>query len=218
MYLSRIELEPDAARNPAFWTTFRDGYRLHQAVWDLFADHPERQRDFLYRLDMKQGRPSLFTLSARDPAPSPLWQVASRPFAPQLAPGDRLRFDLRVNPVVTRLKKRYDVVMDAKAALKARGVPAAERPRESELVQQAGSAWLLARAAGLGVEVEADTLRADGYEVHRFPKRDKTVSVATLDLAGFLVVRQPDLFLRRVIAGIGKAKGFGCGLMLIARA
>lgn len=218
MILSRIELAPDAASHEAFWRLFRDGYRLHQAVWSLFADHAERQRDFLYRLDMVRGRPRLLTLSQRPPLETGLWRVQPKPFAPKLAAGDRLRFNLRVNPVVTRQGKRHDVVMDAKAALKASGVAAKDRPRESELVQQAGSAWLLSRAEALGVEVAAETLRADGYEVFRFPKRDKTVSVASLDLSGLLVVRQPELFLSRLAEGIGKAKGFGCGLMLIARA
>ncbi len=218
MYLSRIELQPAAAQSPRFWRMFRDGYRLHQAVWDLFSDGRERRRDFLYRLDLERGRPRLLTLSARKPEPSELWKVEPKEFEPSLRAGDRLRFLVRVNPVVTRDGKRHDVVMDAKTALTARGVVQAERPREAELVQAAGTKWLLPRAEKLGVELDEVTLRADGYEVHRFPRGSANVSLATLDLTGVLVVREPDTLLGQVWAGIGPAKGFGCGLLLLARA
>jgi CRISPR system Cascade subunit CasE len=44
---------------------------------------------------------------------SSLFKVESKDYRPQLEIGQRLGFDCRVNPVVTRQGKKHDVVMDA---------------------------------------------------------------------------------------------------------
>jgi CRISPR system Cascade subunit CasE len=41
--------------------------------------------------------------------------------------------------------------------------------------------------------------------------------VGVLDFEGMLVVEAPELFLASVAQGFGRAKAFGCGLMLIRR-
>ena len=73
----------------------------HQLVWSLFADGPERRRDFLWR-EEAPGR--FMTLSSRPPVDvaraCSIWIL--KPFAPVLAAGDRLGFTLRANPVVAR--------------------------------------------------------------------------------------------------------------------
>ena len=120
MYLSRIELQGDAARTPEFWRRLGSLNDVHQIVWSWFGDHPARSRDFLYRQEGDGLSTRFFTLSARPPVDAGgLWRIASKPFAPRLSPGDRLLFSLRANP--TRKKsdgrnqgKRHDVVMDAK--------------------------------------------------------------------------------------------------------
>jgi CRISPR system Cascade subunit CasE len=38
-----------------------------------------------------------------------------------------------------------------------------------------------------------------------------------LDISGVLEVRDPARFLARLIQGFGRARAFGCGLMLIRR-
>ena len=53
MYLSRLELKPEATRNRQFWADLEDLYGAHQAIWQLFADGPERKRDFLFRKEKK---------------------------------------------------------------------------------------------------------------------------------------------------------------------
>jgi len=42
--------------------------------------------------------------------------------------------------------------------------------------------------------------------------------VAVIDFEGFLTVTDPNLFVASLVCGIGRAKAYGCGLMLIARA
>ncbi len=221
MYLSRIRLSPEAARDRRFWTMFENPYKLHQAIWHLFSDRPDRRRDFLYRLESNGASPTLFALSEREPLPDSsqeaLWQVESRELRPALRSGDRLRFSLRANPVVTREGARHDVVMDLKKDLKKQGKPKAEWPSEAELAQKAGQGWLARRAPEHGFAVEQ--VLVTRHEVLTFPKPSgANVRLAVCDFEGVLSVVDPEGFLTMLRQGLGPAKGFGCGLLLCKRA
>lgn len=219
MYLSRMSLAPNAGRQPEFWKLFDHPYAVHQAVWRVFSDSQDRRRDFLYRVETRAGRPVVYTLSPRQPVDTTsLWRIGSEPFSPKLEPGDLLEFTLRANPVVTRNGKRHDVVMDAKAALTDQGLAPEDRPSQAELVQEHGGVWLERRAGKHGFSVVGETLRADGHQVHRFEKRSgRRVHIATCDFRGLLRVEDPGRLIESIRSGIGPAKGFGCGLLLVRR-
>jgi CRISPR system Cascade subunit CasE len=195
-------------------------YAVHQLVWSLFADAPDRRRDFLFREMEQPGLPSFLILSARMPQQPSGWCIDAKPFAPQLEAGDRLTFSLRANPVVRRnddagRKVRHDVVMDAKRHSRDAGE---FEPRQL-LIHEAGRVWLLGRQDALGVRFDEATLRVDGYQVRRFKKSEGTMAIhlATLEFIGSLTVADPELLLNRVCQGIGPGKAFGCGLMLLRR-
>ena len=124
MFFSRISVREDAASSVRFWSAFRNPYSVHQAIWELFGDHPNRERDFLYHVKESSRPPVVYALSERQPTvPDELWSVEAIDFAPQLHAGMRLGFLLRANPVRTRDGKRHDVIMEEKHRLKARSVP-----------------------------------------------------------------------------------------------
>jgi len=190
----------------------------HRLVWALFADGPERRRDFLWR-EEAPGR--LLTLSARPPHdPHGLFELDWKPFAPVLAPGDRLGFALRANPVVARPQapghrgKRHDVVMDA--------LRAAPRETRAEArraaVLSAGHAWLVRQGEAHGFAPEGEVV-VDGYDRVVVPREGGAPAVfGVLDFQGVLTVRDPGRFLAALARGFGRARAFGCGLMLIRRA
>jgi CRISPR system Cascade subunit CasE len=216
MYMSRLQ----ASGENAFRVIGRSAYDMHRAVWRLFGDREDRKRDFLYRR-MEDGPGLLFyAVSARPPAdPDGLWRTETREYAPRLAAGQRLSFSLRVNPVRTGRNERggharFDVVMDAKHRLKMEGKTP---PPAAELVRSAGLDWLAGRADRLGVRFEPDDVLVAGYRVHDFLKKGQKVSIATLDFDGACTVADPAALERALFEGIGPAKGFGCGLMLVRR-
>ncbi len=219
MFFSRISIREDAASGGRFWSAFRSPYSVHQAIWNLFGDRPDRERDFLYHVKESSGPPVVYALSARRPANSDeLWSVQAIDFAPKLHAGMRLGFLLRANPVRTRARKRHDVIMEEKHRLKAQSVSRGEWPLEAELVQEAGAGWLRARSEKAGFRLHE--VRADGYRQHDFskPGDGRRVRFSTVDFTGLLEVLDSDCFFTEALCrGIGHAKGFGCGMILIRR-
>jgi CRISPR system Cascade subunit CasE len=214
MYLSRISLGSEAG-GFAVARLVGNPYRLHQELWRLFTDQPNRKRDFLYRVERQGEGLGVLSLSSRLPSAIGNWRVESREFRPALASGDRLVFSLRANPVVTREGKRHDVVMDAKRALKEARV---EGSRQAQLSQDRGVAWLAARGSRCGFAIRGEDVVVAGYEVRRFEKPGgQRVHLATCDFTGVLTVVDEENLLKALSDGIGPAKAFGCGLMLVKR-
>lgn len=225
MYMSRISLKPDANKIAAFWRSLEDIYQTHRVLWSLFGDSDDRKRDFLYRSEEKRGGVVFFVVSDREPHDTRgLWQIESKTYEPQLNAGQRLAFVLRANPI--RSKKdaeqrqhRHDVIMEAKTRLKQAGQSEGVRPPENEIVQEEGYRWLATRASQYGYSVNESEVRVDGYRQHRFfkPKGSHQVRFSTVEITGTLTVADPGLFREALNKGVGPAKGFGCGLMLVRR-
>jgi CRISPR system Cascade subunit CasE len=190
----------------------------HRLVWALFADGPERQRDFLWR---EEAPGQFLALSARPPGNlDDLFELDFKPFAPALEPGDRLGFSMRANPVIARPAapgqrgKRHDVVMDALYRM-----PAGERATtRMETVLAAGRAWLARQGTVHGFRPDPE-VAVDGYETVVIPRDSGSpVRFGVLDFTGVLTVEDPQQFLAALAAGFGRSRAFGCGLMLIRRA
>ena len=226
-YLSRVRLRRDAsvkALAPLLLGKVgrRGATRLpgHHLIWSLFADAPGRRRDFLWR-EMDRG--VYFILSARWPRDRHgLFAIAEpKPFTPLLAPGDRLGFALRANPVVRRRDPgrrrsvKHDVVMDA-----LRNSRIDRAGQRLSAVREQGFAWLERQGRKWGFEVAPDYVRIDGYEQHRIHRRGSkhAMAISTIDFEGILNVRNPESLLTAITRGFGASKAYGCGLMLIRRA
>ena len=201
----------------------------HRLIWTLFPGR-NAVRDFLWRAD---GRGRFFILSRREPVQSELFRpLETTDFSPRLAPGDRLGFILRANATKDRRvpttecgrrpHRRVDLVMDAlhktagQSALGSSRV--SERPGlRMKLADQVAADWLAAKGARGGFVL--GRIRVEDYSVRQFSRSAKSpVTFGLLDLSGILSVKEPDTFLATLGAGLGRARAFGCGLMLIRRA
>lgn len=133
--------------------------------------------------------------------------------------------------------ERADVVMHA-----LRDVPSGERAEARRRVLDTVAAdWLgrqgvahgfaLDGASGDADKDEPDVLdawtvvrsapvRASGYRVLRISRGrgQGRLQIGVLDLEGVLTVQDPERFIAAVVHGFGRAKAFGCGLMLVRRA
>jgi len=228
MYFSLITPAEGRERDAAHeWT--REPYAEHQWLWRLFAAPPGTPRDFLFRRSETGGLPRFHVVSRRVPQPAgTAWCIQTRPYEPCLAQGDRLQFELRANPSVRHGRdgksKRHDVVMEAKKrTLAESGLSRwSERPNEHKpalyaLVQQSCTHWLAQRGARLGFEFDEQRLVAEAYQQHG-DKTGRKLQYSSVDLSGELTVTDPKAFTTALYEGVGHAKAFGCGLLLVRQA
>jgi CRISPR system Cascade subunit CasE len=184
----------------------------HRLLWTLFAEAPDQKRDFIWRED---GDGRFLLLSARPPIDEHrLFEMDEvKPFDPSIVPGTRLRFALRANATVRHRGnvRHRDVVMDAIYGLP----PGPERATaRREQATPAARAWLDKQGESHGFAV--DHMDCLGYETVRIAHGKMPMQLGVVDLEGRLTVTEPDALRSAIGRGFGRARAFGCGLMLIA--
>ncbi len=239
-YFTRAELDRNAPTrallpllDPEEGGTRLDAH--HRLIWTLFPSSDEKRRDFLWRAD---GHGRFYILSQRRPEQNDLFRpFRPKTFAPAIGTGDRLAFVLRANATKERPRnkletdgrhRRVDVVMHALKDIPGRPSnppPQWRSARAQErfaLARQEGEKWLRTQGTRNGFALEDFIL--EDYSVvpllrpdrPRKP-REQQPKLGILDMRGVLTVTEPETFTARLLRGFGRARGFGCGLMLIRR-
>ena len=187
----------------------RDNYDWHQRVWQAFAGRDGQPRDFLIRVDRKEEAYRVLMLSRSVPA-KPDWCPAdcfsSKNIPDSFFAHPRYRFSLLANP--TR-KVRSNAA--GERTKNGRRLALTER---TDLV-----AWLQRKGEAGGFAVNPETLRTVplGREIfHKDAGAHGTHSA--VEFQGELSVNDPLRFRAAVAAGIGSAKAFGFGLLVLAPA
>lgn len=229
MYLSRVRVDLNGLSRQSLFEIMGGGaYGAHQLLWQLFPEHREA-RPFLFRQEMDdpeaggapKGLPLFYVLSDREPAPIPgLLEVHCKPFAPALEVGERLAFRLRANPTVAKSVtgkrgQRADVLMAAKYPFEA----GQERTSQActEAMDQAARQWLSERAESFGFHLPVEP-EVGAYRQHALQKgKGRPIRFSSVDYEGLLEVTDPGRLIETLAQGIGRAKAFGCGLMLLRR-
>ncbi len=220
MMISKVRLSRKAGTQGSLAKVLSAGAnadRGHGLVWALFNDGTTAPRSFLYR-EIEPG--TYMAVSEHAPRDAHgLWQIDQKPYQPTLSVGQRLGFVLRANPVVTVVQPgkprglRADAIMHAKSKLSA-----AERPKfTSKDASTIAVSWLVKRGPGLGFEIDTDATSADGYQQVRIlrPGRQSAIVFSEIEFTGALTVKDPELLRQALFKGIGKARAYGCGLLLV---
>lgn len=229
MYLSRVRVDLNGlSRGVLFDIMEGRAYAAHQLLWRLFPEH-QGARPFLFRQEMEEaaeggapkGLPLFYVLSDREPqSVGGLLEVQCKPFSPSLEAGERLAFRLRANPTVAKSVagqrgRRADVLMAAKYPF------GSGRDRKSqacvEAMDAAAREWLEARAASWGFRLPVPP-EVGAYRQHALPKETgRTILFSSVDYEGLLEVTEPGRLIETLAQGVGRAKAFGCGLLLLRR-
>lgn len=210
-YITQAELRRDSAgqRALADLVNGRVSDEGHRLIWTLFA-HPKAVRDFVFR---RTAAFSYLIVSARPPVdPASLWTLRSKPYAPRLTADDRVRFALRANPTQSRR-------VESRARGQRVDAITAHAPGQrlsGAAIQAQALAWLLRRERALGVRVDPEALRADNYRRFLVPRDGAPpAQLSSIDLEGVLTVEDPIRLARAAREGVGHARAFGCGLLLL---
>lgn len=206
MFLSRIEMNWDAARNP---------YDIHRKLWRMFPGQDresrrmwdEKRQGFLFRLEEYCAGKSVRILLQSSQAPKAavgLKLVGVQEFRPQPSPGQVLAFILTANPVKTIRDGRKDSKPSKKT----------ETCRVPLLREDNQREWLLRKLEGAAEVVSAVILpHAPVY----FRKGARGGKLAIVTFEGRLRVNDPAALPEILEKGVGPAKAFGCGLLLVRR-
>jgi CRISPR system Cascade subunit CasE len=223
MFISKVTLR----HGPGFFNLLKkkngwDGYVAHQLLWGLFPNHGEKKRDFLFHEIKRESTPQFLLVSQEQPVQTDALSVASKPYAPQLAMGQRLAFTLVVNPVVSRKivgKKnsaKHDVWMDAKWQAKKKGITGQALV---DACEGAVKSWLVRQGERCGFQLPENRIIVEGYLQKRFYKRRKKepICFSSINCRGVLTVTDSLKFTEMLFCGLGRSKSFGCGLMLVRK-
>lgn len=223
MYLHKISVDKETLNRDR--KIYQDAYLLHKKMWALVSRDKNQQRDFLYRVeyDTCQNIKHIYLLGPHQVSSQNNLKIAVSPrYQPQLKTGERLHFKIRANPVIKRKEngkaKEYGLVMDAKHQFKKNGRSYQEQLSLDELIHEVCMKWLVRKGEQHGFSVKQFEVTIDNAREYLIkPPAKQEYMLRTQDFSGVLTVVAPEVFIKALYKGIGSAKAFGCGLMLVRR-
>ena len=167
--------------------------------------------------------PQFLLVSKVEPVEREGVTIQTKPYTPEITEGERFAFYLTANPVVSRKTEgkkksvKHDVWMDAKKRATDSGV---DKISIVKACEDASKKWLVNQGEKGGFFVTENDFVVDGYMQNRIYKKHQKVPIqfSSIKYEGALTVTNPDKFLPVLYTGLGRAKAFGCGLLLIRRA
>lgn len=206
MYLSKIVLSWPICRNP---------YQWHQSIWRLFSNQPKSKRNFLFScIDHRTGRDIsalLFSIEKPERIQSTEIKIDGEPKSLanlSFKQGQLLSFRLTANPtkVITEQTNEERKIR----------VPLIKREQQED--------WLKRKLDGLAV---IENVIPQNEPPLYFNQKNRGGKIVPVTFEGVLTVVNPERFKEQIyekynekgeyIAGIGPAKAFGCGLMMVRR-
>ncbi len=223
-WLARFDVEAETA----YAEGIMDSYAWHKRLWErCFPDKPDAKRDFLTRIDQLENAFRLWMLSRTKPE-RPAWcsphGFALKEIAASFLTHRYYAFDLRANPVKTIVQRgpNGETLLRPNGKRKhGKRVPLV-RPEELRT-------WLIhkgqvrCRDKDTGVDVpggfcivEDKPLEISPMIESHFHKKGQSGYHGGVQFRGILEVTDQERFVDSYHSGIGSAKGFGFGLLLLA--
>ena len=189
-YLSQAMIPAPLALN----ARLTDGYAWHCAIWEAFPDRPDDVRDFLFRVDPRGNAFRVLLLSGLKPAPTPVLTWQTKSVAPGFLEHETYRFQLKANPTFRRKEDRRRLAIYDEARL---------------------MAWMERKAKASGFVIKPGTLTVSAPIDETCKKDGHIVKHVAVDFTGVLRVTDRSRFTTSFNTGIGSAKGFGFGLLML---
>ena len=198
------------------WRAASKPYEWHRTIWRLFPDHPKESRaafdelrdGFLFRIEKVETGNGAWALmlsanNPKDQAEGIQVRRRTENFVPQFKPSESLHFKLTANPVKT--------IVDEGGRKNTKGET--KKCRVPLIREEERLAWIKRKLAGAAEVVQAE-IRQEHPIYFRKTKVGKIVPVT---FEGTIRVLDGDALRAHMLKGIGPAKAFGCGLLLIRR-
>lgn len=230
MYLSRLTLNPRTRR---VQRELANPYELHRTLMQSFPEQLPAGERILFRVDIDDDTGVPTVLLQSHTAPDWAWlgdpgaqgyllrAPESKPFTLTFTPGQRLAFRLRANPTEkTWLPKDKDDPNSEKKPMRV-ALTAKKKPGTDEYqsVAERQRAWLERKGASGGFQVVEVNISTEGNLYGKTSGETRhALQFSAVRFEGILQVTDPEQLWHTVQTGIGSGKGFGFGLLSLARA
>lgn len=207
MVLSRIKLD---TKKRATMVALSNPQKFHGAIESAFSG--ERKRN-LWRIDTLDGNTYLLVLSEKEPdrvasleqfgAMGEVCETKSYDrLLDRITAGSRWRFHLTANPTITK-----KVSSDDQRGRVMAHVTVAQQEQ-----------WLMDHAESNGFTLLPDAFCVTKSQTFSFSKHgQKRSTLLSVTYDGILAVTDPEKFKAVLIAGIGRGKAYGNGLLTVIR-
>ncbi len=198
-YLSKIIID----KKDAIRRDFKDSYAWHKAFWEAFPGLDGEQRKYLSRIDSTDTRYNALLLSTKRPTLPEWGEWQTKEVADSFLTHGMYKFELRANPTVKR------VVRDDDGNRKKNGNRTAICDH-NELKK-----WINNKAEEAGFEINRDILEISKPIKQTFIRNGTLGKHSRVDYRGVLKVCNRELFKNAFSNGIGPAKSFSFGMLVL---
>ncbi len=216
-WLARLEVNTETILAEGIY----DSYAWHKRLWECFANTSHAKRDFLARIDHLEGAFRLWILAKRKPV-RPQWcspnGFALKEIAASFLTHRYYAFDLRANPTKCIVQRGLNGETLLHPNGKRKHGKRAPIVKPGEL-----RGWIDRKAIAGGFRIVEDKPLEIGRMVeNHFCKKNKENSEEQaayhggVQFRGTLEVIDPVGFIETYQSGVGSAKSFGFGLLLLA--
>lgn len=210
-WLVRLEINTDRAMQEGMI----DSYSWHKRLWQCFPDDPEANRDFLSRFDQMEGKIRFWILSEKKPE-KPNWCLSDKfeikEINLSILEHKYYAFDVRVNPTKRLCLKRGNGKIETTEKGKRKRGKRVAITKQEDLRN-----WFDRKANEGGFRLVSDKpVDISPVISNYFKKKEHEGYHGGAQFRGILEVINRDKFKETYAKGIGSAKGFGFGMLLIA--
>ncbi len=233
-WLARLEVDAKTIRNQGISD---DVYTWHKMLWDCYPNSPDAERDFLTRIDHLEGAYRFWVMAKRKPA-CPKWCPADgfslNEIRSSFLSYRYYAFDVRVNPTKCIAQKGpggeilFQRDSNGEILRNADGRPKRKHGKRVPLMKPDDlRAWLIRKGRVRCTKDGNDT--PGGFRVldekpleispmveNHFRKKGHTGYHGGVQFRGVLEVTDREKFVETYECGLGSAKSFGFGLLLLA--
>jgi CRISPR system Cascade subunit CasE len=224
-WLARFDVDAETARIQGI----TDSYAWHKKLWECYPDEPNAKRDFLTRIDQLEGVFRVWMMSKKKPV-RPEWCssacFALNEIAASFLTHKRYAFDLKANPVKTLVQRgpNGETLIQPNGKRKhGKRVPLVNHDDLRTWLIRKGEVRCRDKSTGVDipggfriVETMEKPLEISPMMENHFSKKGQTAYHGGVQFRGILEVTDQKNFVDTYESGIGSAKGFGFGLLLLA--
>ena len=217
MYISKVIPE----NNSYYLNLYNNQNRInneHQLIWLLFNYNRDMDRDFIYQKKQTGEHTEFIVVSHRRPINVKGLKVITKNYDPKITTGERFKFNIEINPTIRSVKTKNKVSVWDYYYLQLFDKGCSQdqiKEKREEKVKD----WAIAKMEKYGMTIEELEIESR-YKYHINKSKNMFSSKIVYDVISFVgILRVTNIkeFQEALFDGIGRCKGFGCGLLLVRR-